>query len=240
VGTTSETMVPENNESANGVEPTSTNAHSTDETGALSDHGDTLRQTGHSLKRRRRLLMGALAALVLVIIVVLGIPWIREILTTVSTDDAYVNGHVTFVAARVPGQVSRVLVDDNYRVGRGDLLVELDREPYQVIVAVQKAAVDTAKADLDAAKANVRSIEARARSQRWKLQHAMEDVENQIALLHAKIAALDKSKASLKLAEVEFERAKKLVVSAVTSREEYDRREATLSVARAEVYPSPR
>jgi membrane fusion protein (multidrug efflux system) len=59
-----------------------------------------------------------------------------------------VNGHVTFVAARVPGQVSRVLVDDNNRVHQGDLLVELDPEPYEVIVAVKKAAVDTAKADL--------------------------------------------------------------------------------------------
>jgi membrane fusion protein (multidrug efflux system) len=195
----------------------------------LSDH------TGHTLKRRRRLLMGAAAALVLAIGAVFGVPWIREILTTVSTDDAYVNGHVTFVAARVPGQVSRVLVDDNNRVSKGDLLVELDREPYQVIVAVKKAAVDTAKADLDAAKANVRGIEARARSQRWKLQHAMEDVENQIALLHAKIAALDKSKATLKLAEAEFDRAKKLVAAAVTSRQEFDRREAALSVARAEV-----
>ena len=109
--------------------------------------------------------MGALAAVVLAIAAVFGVPWIREILTTVSTDDAYVNGHVTFVAARVPGQVSRVLVDDNYRVHKGDLLVELDREPYQVIVAVKKAAVDTAKADLEAAKANVRGIEAKARSQ---------------------------------------------------------------------------
>ncbi|MFZ3324973.1 MAG: HlyD family secretion protein [Methylocella sp.] len=237
-------MVPEKNERANGVESTSIKAHSTDETGALLDHGDTLTRTppskpspptGHGLKRRRRLLMGALAAVVLAIAAVFGVPWIREILTTVSTDDAYVNGHVTFVAARVPGQVSRVLVDDNYRVHKGDLLVELDREPYQVIVAVKKAAVDTAKADLDAAKANVRGIEAKARSQVWKLQHAMEDVENQIALLHAKVAALDKSKATLKLAEVEFERAKKLVVSAVTSREEFDRRDAALSVARAEV-----
>ena len=59
------------------------------------------------------------------------------------------------------------------------------------------------------AKANVRGIEATARSQSWKLQHAMEEVENQIALLHAKVAALDKTKAALKLAEVEFERAKK-------------------------------
>ncbi len=228
-------MVPEKNESANGVESTSIKAHSTDETGALLDQGDTLTQTGHSLKRKRRLLMGALAAVVLAIAAAFGVPWLREILTTVSTDDAYVNGHVTFVAARVPGQVSRVLVDDNNRVNKGDLLVELDREPYQVVVAVKKAAVDTAKADLEAAKANVRGIEARARSQRWKLQHAMEDVENQIALLHAKVAALDKSKATLTLAEAEFNRTKKLVASAVASREEFDRREAALSVARADV-----
>jgi membrane fusion protein, multidrug efflux system len=183
----------------------------------------------------RRLVMGGAAILGLAVLALFGIPWIKFILTTVSTDDAYVNGHVTFVAARVPGQVSKVLVDDNNRVNKGDLLVELDREPYMVEVALKKAAVNTAKADLDAAKANVRGVEARARSQRWKLQHAMEDVENRIALLHAKIAALDKSKASLKLAEAEFERAKKLIASAVTSRQEYDRREATLSVARADV-----
>ncbi|MGH6811681.1 MAG: efflux RND transporter periplasmic adaptor subunit, partial [Methylocella sp.] len=191
--------------------------------------------SGHKPIRTRHLLIGVAAILGLVILAVFGVPWIKEMLTTVSTDDAYVNGHVTFVAARVPGQVSRVLVDDNNRVKKGDPLVEIDREPYQVVVAVKKAAVNTAKADLDAAKANVRGIEARARSQRWKLQHAIEDVENQIALLQAKVAAVDKSKASLKLAEAEFERAKKLVPSGSMSREEYDRREATLSVARAEV-----
>jgi membrane fusion protein (multidrug efflux system) len=228
-------MVPEKNEGANGVESASIKAHSTEETGALVDHGGTLTQIGHILKRRRRLLRGAAAVLGLAILAVFGVPWIKEMLTTVSTDDAYVNGHVTFVAARVPGQVSKVLVDDNYRVNKGDLLVELDREPYQVEVALKKAAVDSAKADLEAAKANVRGVEARARSQRWKLQHTMEDVENQIALLHSKVAALDKSKASRKLAEAEFERAKQLVAKAYTSHEEYDRREAQLSVTRAEV-----
>jgi membrane fusion protein (multidrug efflux system) len=44
------------------------------------------------------------------------VPTIETALNTFSTDDAYVNGHVTFVAPRVSGQVSRVLVDDNYRV----------------------------------------------------------------------------------------------------------------------------
>jgi membrane fusion protein, multidrug efflux system len=191
--------------------------------------------SGHKPKSKRRLMLGAAATLGLAILALFGIPWIKFILTTVSTDDAYINGHVTFVAARVPGQVSRVLVDDNNRVNKGDLLVELDREPYQVDVAIKKAAVETAKADLDAAKANVRGLEAKARSQRWNLQHTMEDVENQIALLHAKVAALDKSRATVKRAEGDVERARKLVPTGSMSREEADHREQSLLVARAEV-----
>jgi membrane fusion protein (multidrug efflux system) len=156
-------------------------------------------------------------------------------LNTVSTDDAFVNGHVTFVAARVSGQVSRVLVDDNYRVRKGDLVAELDKEPYQTAVAVKRAAVDIAKADLRVATSMVRAIEAQARSQRWKLQQATEDVENRIALLRARVAALDKSKASLKLAQVEFERARQLLPTSATTREEFDRRQAVLSIASAGV-----
>src|SRR5689334_6904267 len=49
-------------------------------------------------------------------------PAITTALNTVSTDDAYVEGHVTFVAPRVSGQVAEVLVDDNMRVKRGDVL----------------------------------------------------------------------------------------------------------------------
>ena len=63
----------------------------------------------------------------------------------------------------------------------------------------------------------------------------MEDVRNRIALLHAKVAAIDKSKANLKFAEAELARAKALVSSAFETREEYDRRDAAVSVARADV-----
>ena len=163
--------------------------------------------------RRRKMLLGAAGAVVLAAVFAVGIPWTLNALNTVSTDDAYVNGHVTFVAARVRGQVARVLVDDNNRVHRGDLLVELDKEPYRTAVAVKRAAVDTAKADLKTAIATVRGIEAEARSRRWKLQHAMEDVANQIAELHTRVAGVDKSKAALTLAELEFERARQLVAS---------------------------
>jgi len=179
--------------------------------------------------------MGVLGALILVVVCVFGIPWIRFALNTVSTDDAYVNGHVTFVAPRVSGQISRVLVDDNYRVRKGELLAELDKEPYQIAVSQNKATVDTAEADLQAAKAEARGIEAEARSRRWKLQRAVEDLDNQIALLHARVATLDKSKAELTLAQIDFNRAKQLLGTPAESRQEYDRAQKALSTADARV-----
>lgn len=220
-------------------------ARSTNERDVSVQQGTELAQTDFPSKSApprdhrhtwgRRLLFAALGILSLAAALWFGIPWIRLALTTVSTDDAFVNGHVTFVAARVSGQVSRVLVDDNDRVHKGDILVQLDKEPFQDAVAVKKAAVDTAQADLQAARAMVGSVEAQARSRRWKLQTAMQDVENKIALLHARVAALDKSRAALVLAQAEFDRAKQLVAKAITSREEFDRRQAALSTARAGV-----
>jgi len=180
------------------------------------------------------LLIGVLGAVVIAA-AVYGIPWIRFVLSTVSTDDAFVNGHVTFVAPRVRGQVARVLVDDNNRVHKGDLLVELDKEPFRDAVAVKKAAAETAQADLDAARATVRGIEAQAMSRRWQLQQAFENVENQIALLHARVAALKKANATLTLAQQEFDRTAKLVVSDAASRELYDQRQASLLIARSGV-----
>jgi len=96
-------------------------------------------------------------------------------------------------------------------------------------------AVDTAQADLEAARATVRGIEAQARSRRWQLQQAIQNVENQIALLHARVAALKKAKATLTLAQQEFDRTSQLVVSEAASRELYDQRQASLSIARAGV-----
>jgi membrane fusion protein (multidrug efflux system) len=184
---------------------------------------------------RRRLLLAAVGLLVLAAALWFGVPWAETALNTVSTDDAYVNGHVTFVAARVEGQVSQVLVDDNYRVRKGDLLVQLDKEPFQIAVSVKKAAVGTATADLQLAKSKVRGIEAEAMSRRRALEHAIENVDDQVALLRAKVAGVDKSKAELALAQVDFDRAAKLVVTNDTPKSEYDRRQAILLSARADV-----
>ena len=177
-----------------------------------------LPQAARKATRKRKLLTGVLGVAVLAVLLVFAIPLVEEMLNTASTDDAFVNGHVTFVAARVRGQVARVLVDDNNRVHKGDLLAELDKEPYRVAVSEKQAAGDTAKADLQAAIAAARAIEAQARSRRWNLQRAVQDVDSQIALLHARVAVLNKSKAALTLAQLEFDRARQLVGKAVVPR----------------------
>jgi membrane fusion protein (multidrug efflux system) len=152
------------------------------------------------------------------------VPSVKTVLNTVSTDDAYVNGHVTLVAPRVAGLVSRVLVDDNYRVKKGDLLVQLDKEPYQVQVNIKKAAVVNAEVDVEVARSQVRGTLALARSQRWKLQRSMEDVDDTIAQLRARVAALRSKEATLDRARADFARAKGIFSRNALSREDFDQR----------------
>ena len=103
---------------------------------------------------------------------------------------------------------------------------------------MKQAAVDTAAANLHAAKATVRDIEAKARAGRWRLQNAEQDVENKIALLHARVAALDKSKADLTLAQADFYRARQLLGGPAESRQQFDRAQKTLSTASAQAAES--
>jgi membrane fusion protein (multidrug efflux system) len=162
-------------------------------------------------------------------------PWIDTAFNTISTDDAYVNGHVTFVAPRVAGQVSRVLVDDNMRVQRGDVVVELDTEPHQVQVRIKQAAVAAAEKDLVAAQAKVRGQVAQARSYRYRLEHSMEEVRNQLALLQSNVAQLKVEEANRELAERDFVRGEGLVGKGAISKQQFDQYTATLEVARNRV-----
>jgi membrane fusion protein (multidrug efflux system) len=188
---------------------------------------------GRPRKRRRWLL--PVVILLVVIALVLGIPKVLHALNTVSTDDAYVNSYVTFVAPRVSGQIARVLVEDNNRVKKGDVLVELDAEPYRVQVAIKEAAVDSAQAELIVAKATAQGDVAQTRSARFKLIRTIEDVDNQIAIIRARVATWEQTKATLVLAQAEFERSERLLATKVVSAEEYDQKRETLDVAKAQV-----
>ncbi|HQU47113.1 MAG TPA: HlyD family secretion protein, partial [Pirellulales bacterium] len=184
---------------------------------------------------RRKWLVWAAAVVGLILALYLIVPWLITALNTVSTDDAYVNSHVTFVAPRVAGQVMEVLVDDNMRVKKGNLLVRLDKEPYQVQVEIKKAAVTTAQADLVAARAQVRSMVAQARTNRFKLDHGIEDVKNQVANLNANVATLKSRQAQLDLAKANLKRREALALGRTITKEELDDSRQQTQVAEAMV-----
>jgi membrane fusion protein (multidrug efflux system) len=91
---------------------------------------------------RVRLIIGA----VLLLILGAGV-WAWSTAGRESTDDAQVDAHVTQIAARVGGTVTKVAIDDNQLVEAGALLVQLDPGDYQV-------AVDKARAELADAEGN--------------------------------------------------------------------------------------
>lgn len=166
------------------------------------------------------------------------IPWLISSLTTVTTDDAYIHGHVTMVAPRVGGQVKSVLVDDNMRVKTGDVLVELDKEPYRVQVAIKQAAVAAAETDLNAARAQVRGLMALARSQRWQLQTAIDQVAAQVANLNAAYATYKSKEANLQLAVGNLKRGEDLRSSGAISKEELQSRQQTVKAQEADARQS--
>jgi membrane fusion protein (multidrug efflux system) len=94
------------------------------------------------------------AGVVLLAIVGIGI-WLWATAGHVSTDDAQVDAHVTQIAARVGGTLTKVNVDDNQMVDAGAVLVELDPRDYQVAVDKARAELADAEATAVAAQSNV-------------------------------------------------------------------------------------
>ena len=183
----------------------------------------------------RSIILVVAGVVVLALALWFGVPMLVTAFNTVSTDDAYVNSHVTAVAARVPGQVKEVRVDDNNRVKKGDIIVLLDDEPYKVQVDLKTAAVDTAKANLDVAEAEVQAQITLARASRFKLEHAIEMVNFQVAQLHAILAVMESDLAVRERSEKDYQRVKELVKTMAVSPQEVDLKLQEYITAKAKV-----
>src|SRR5262249_30852079 len=107
----------------------------------LDTISDRFRKSG---QRRRRVIL-AVVALATLGAGAYGVHqwtyWDRH----VSTDDAFVEAHVSPVSARVRGTVVEVLAHDNQQVTAGAPLVRLDPRDLEVKVHQARAAVITAQ-----------------------------------------------------------------------------------------------
>ena len=68
-----------------------------------------------------------------------------------TTDNAYITGHIHYVASRVTGVVQKVAVENNTRVKTGDLLIQIDPEPFEAQLAEAVARHARAQGDYDRA-----------------------------------------------------------------------------------------
>ncbi|GAA4435962.1 efflux RND transporter periplasmic adaptor subunit [Bremerella cremea] len=165
----------------------------------------------------------------------IGAPYAWLMWNTISTDDAYVDGHVTLVAPRVEGQVTKVFVDDNMQVQKGDVLFEIDPEPFQVQVEIKQALVRVAETQLTTARAQAEAQVAQVQSARFALRHASESVRDEIAQLHSNVAEWKVEQASLVLAKRNYERNKMLAPSGAVSQADLDLNTAQRDEAQSRV-----
>lgn len=111
----------------------------------------------------------------------------------VSTDDAFIEGHVVPVSAKVQGHVVKVLVDDNQTVAEGDLLAEIDAQDYETRrddarADVAGALASVAKTELDAKR--YQALYERREASLQTLDHALADAQSARAALSGAQARL--------------------------------------------------
>ena len=116
-------------------------------------------------RRRRRVVLLALLGVGVVVAGGYGIHAWRYWARHVSTDDAFVEAHVSPVSARVRGTVIEVLVRDNQEVAAGAPLVRLDPRDLEVKVHQARAAVTTSQSRSRTASAGVPMSDQSTRSQ---------------------------------------------------------------------------
>ena len=134
---------------------------------------------------------------------------------TQTTDDAYVQADFTFVAPQVSGTVDQVLIKDNQRVQKGDLIATIDNRDFVV-------ALDSAKAQANSAKASVASLQAKLTYHDSLVQQAQ--------------AAVEADTASLKLAQLNLKRYTNLATDGSGTVQAREEAQAKLAIQKANLH----
>jgi membrane fusion protein (multidrug efflux system) len=140
-----------------------------------------------SLKTRRILLV---APLLLAIGALAPFAW-NYLQSYESTDDAQIDGHIDPLSSRIDGTVIAVHAEDDDRVIKGELLVEIDPRDYEVAVEQAKARVELALAQVASAKQDYAAALANIRENEAANFRAQRDAGRYASLLEQKVVPVD-------------------------------------------------
>ncbi len=198
---------------------------STGGTGKSSTVGKTT--GGHSA---RRVFLTLLIALLFAVGVIVGLIYLVNSATLQSTDDAFIDGHIIPVSAKVAGRVQSVHVLDNQSVRKGDLTAELDARDFEAATRQRAAALESSQAQAEAAQAavqeaiahvkttqaNVETDQATANADAAQNEKAQSDFLRYEGLYKTKVVApqdVDQFRATAKSAQATLDAANKKVLS---------------------------
>lgn len=159
--------------------------------------------------KKKRVVVPAITAVVLFI---LGIIAAVHANFYQSTDDAFVEGRLVTVAARVSGPVVKLIVDDNDDVKAGDLLAEIDPTDYEVKLHQAEAKLEEAKAELNVTQKEVEKGSANVRQ-------SVEDVSS--------------AQSRMDFAQSDYSRYEKMYSAGIVSKQDYEDSKTKYNVARA-------
>jgi len=117
-----------------------------------------------------------------------------------ETDDAFVDGEIVQVSAKVAGLIQSVEVQDNQDVATGTVLVRIDPRDLQAALDRAQAAVEAAQAKREAARTNVELIRANTEA---ALAQAQAGVERARAAIQSSQSRLASSGADVTAAEAD-------------------------------------
>ncbi len=183
-----------------------------------------------SLRRIFRVLRWLATALILVGLSLLGIREWRENRHWVETDNAYLDSPVHPLAARLIGTVDEVLVEENSRVEKGQILVRLDPRDVRIRREQSEAKLTEAKASLVATESAVVRAKADARLDEISLERTRLDLARMHRLSDGPRVAV--AVQDLEHAQSAYDTA---VASVAASESEVQVVEAGVTVARASI-----
>src|SRR2546427_8428085 len=146
---------------------------------------------GRPMKRNLLLTLGCLVGLATLSYG--GYAWYNAV-TYVSTDDAYVDGTISPVSAKVAGHIVELRVQDNQLVKQGDLLVRVDPRDFEAKREQARAAVATAEANLRAARSEVPLTREGTRAQ---IDQARAALQASVVGVRSAESAVEESRARL-------------------------------------------
>jgi membrane fusion protein (multidrug efflux system) len=194
------------------------------------------------IARRKKILLILGGGLALLVLLVFGVRYIIWSAHHESTDDAYLEGHLHPISARITDTVQQVLIDDNQHVVEGQTLVILDPNDYKVRLDQAKAALDAAGREADTAEAAIRSTSQSATAQTTQAQGSIGEAKASIQAAKAAVTAaeagvpranaqLQEASATLQREETDLHRYQDLYAKEQVSKQTLDHQRASYQVA---------